>query len=344
MGSRFTNSALLALAAILTLTGVYSLHFQQSGWVMDLHRVAAWGLVGLFPWKAAISYRSLRRGPAPTFDRSVGLIVSLVLAASTIAVVAFALAWMMRVGPVHIRLFGYQDTTISWHWLIGLVVLPALALHAWRRWPAPRRSEVLSRRGFVRLAGLSALGLIGWRAGEGLAVARHAGFPARSRTGAREAGSFEGNRFPVTTGAGDGRRPIDLAGWRLEVIGRVAHPMSLSYDQVLQLPSRPRIARLDCTIGWYTDQAWRGVRLRDLLDTAGIGAGATAVRLSAEEGYSHSLTLNEVEHVLLATHVGGEPLEHEHGFPLRAVVPTHRGWFWVKWLRKIEVIGRWSSG
>lgn len=343
MGARFTNSSLLALAAILTLTGVYSLHFLRPAWVMDLHRAAAWGLVVLFPWKAAISYRSLRRGPAPTFDRSVGLVISLVLAAGTMAVFAFAFAWMGRVGPADLRLLGYRDTLISWHWIVGLFALPALALHAWRRWPTPRRSDLLSRRGFVRLAGLSAVSLIGWGGGGRLANARQEGFPARSHTGAREAGSFEANRFPVTTGAGDGRRPIALSEWRLEVAGRVARPTSLSYDQILRLPPRSKLARLDCTIGWYTDQVWRGVRLQDLLRSAGIDADAAAVRLTAYEGYSHTLTRGEIEDVVLATHVGGQPLDHEHGFPLRAVVPTHRGWFWVKWLRRIEVIGRFYS-
>ncbi|MGH2627982.1 MAG: molybdopterin-dependent oxidoreductase [Anaerolineales bacterium] len=190
---------------------------------------------------------------------------------------------------------------------------------------------------------MAALSLVGWGAGGRLARARHKGFPARSQTGARESGSFEGNRFPVTTGAGDGGRAIDLASWRLEVIGRVDRPLSLSYQEIVELPSHPQIEVLDCTIGWYTEQVWRGVRLQDLLDRADLGAGAAAVRLSAQEGYSHSLTLKEAKRVLLATHVGGEPLAHAHGFPLRAVVPTHRGWFWVKWLRTIEVLGRWNS-
>ncbi|HEY5573079.1 MAG TPA: molybdopterin-dependent oxidoreductase, partial [Anaerolineales bacterium] len=55
-------------------------------------------------------------------------------------------------------------------------------------------------------------------------------------------------------------------------------------------------------------------------------------------GYAHILPMAEAGQVLLATHVGEEVLEHAHGFPLRAVVPTRRGWFWVKWLERIEVI------
>jgi DMSO/TMAO reductase YedYZ molybdopterin-dependent catalytic subunit len=36
--------------------------------------------------------------------------------------------------------------------------------------------------------------------------------------------------------------------------------------------------------------------------------------------------------------VGGEALDHVHGFPLRAVVPARRGWFWVKWVGEVEVL------
>jgi DMSO/TMAO reductase YedYZ molybdopterin-dependent catalytic subunit len=48
--------------------------------------------------------------------------------------------------------------------------------------------------------------------------------------------------------------------------------------------------------------------------------------------------MQEAKYVLLATHVGNQVLDPVHGFPLRAVVPTRRGWFWVKWLTHIEVI------
>jgi DMSO/TMAO reductase YedYZ molybdopterin-dependent catalytic subunit len=41
---------------------------------------------------------------------------------------------------------------------------------------------------------------------------------------------------------------------------------------------------------------------------------------------------------VLATHVGGQVLDHWHGYPLRAVVPSRRGGHWVKWLTEIEVI------
>jgi DMSO/TMAO reductase YedYZ molybdopterin-dependent catalytic subunit len=79
--------------------------------------------------------------------------------------------------------------------------------------------------------------------------------------------------------------------------------------------------------------------LKSLLASRGLSPKDFAVRLESATGYAHILPLPEAEQVLLATHVGGEVLEHAHGFPVRAVVPTRRGWFWVKWLSQIEVIG-----
>ncbi len=82
---------------------------------------------------------------------------------------------------------------------------------------------------------------------------------------------------------------------------------------------------------------WRGVRLTDLLDEAGARPQATVIRLKAATGYAQTFTPAEAREILLATHVGNEQLDHWHGFPLRAVVPSRRGWFWVKWLTEIEV-------
>src|SRR5260221_619709 len=48
--------------------------------------------------------------------------------------------------------------------------------------------------------------------------------------------------------------------------------------------------------------------------------------------------LEEARAALLATHAGEEPLSYEHGFPLRLVAPGHRGFEWVKWITRVEVL------
>jgi DMSO/TMAO reductase YedYZ molybdopterin-dependent catalytic subunit len=95
---------------------------------------------------------------------------------------------------------------------------------------------------------------------------------------------------------------------------------------------------IDCTSGWYSVQEWSGVPLARLLEEAG-GLDAAGVRLVSATEYNHTYPMAEARTILLATHVGGEVLAPAHGYPLRAVVPDRRGWFWVKWLTRIDVLG-----
>jgi DMSO/TMAO reductase YedYZ molybdopterin-dependent catalytic subunit len=96
--------------------------------------------------------------------------------------------------------------------------------------------------------------------------------------------------------------------------------------------------KLDCTTGWYTLQRWRGIPLARLLEEATAPDRIAGVRLLSTTGYNHTFPAGEARRILLATHVGGEALSPGHGFPLRAVVPDRRGWFWVKWLTRVEVL------
>jgi hypothetical protein len=335
---RFVNTSLFTAILILTITGALGLVFPLQGWLFELHRIMGWAVVVLTPWKSAISWRSLRRGPDRRFDRSWGLVASGLLTGLSMLVIAFGLAWMWRLGPKWLRLVGYTDTLISWHWILGFTLLPLFALHAWRSWPRPKWEDFKSRRGALHLAGLglSSVGL--WLAGNALAALREHPEEQRRISGSREQASFEGNAHPVTTGAGDGEEELSLEDWRLRVSGAVERTDELSFEDLSDLPEQGETAILDCTIGWYTVQEWSGVRLRDLLKAHGADPGALAVRVIAHSGYAHLFPTWEIDDFILATHVSGEPLAHRHGAPLRLVAPGRRGWFWVKWVREVQVI------
>jgi DMSO/TMAO reductase YedYZ molybdopterin-dependent catalytic subunit len=96
-------------------------------------------------------------------------------------------------------------------------------------------------------------------------------------------------------------------------------------------------ATLDCTGGFFSTQHWRGVSLGRLLDDAGVEPAARHVRVISRTGYRWSFGLRDARALLLATHVGGEPLAHGHGAPCRLVPPGRRWFQWVKWVERIEV-------
>jgi DMSO/TMAO reductase YedYZ molybdopterin-dependent catalytic subunit len=336
---RFTNTTLLALLIALTLTGLWGLAFTLHGWLYELHRIAGWAILALLPWKAFIAWRSLRRGFDRRFNRSVMLGVSLLLAALAVIVLATGLLWTWRLGPELIWVLGYGDTAISWHWMLALGLLAPLALHVWRRWPRPKRREFTSRRGALKLLGLGAAGVAGWWAAELVAQARALPEAPRAASGSVEAKSFSGNDFPLTHLAGEGRVTLNSDEYFLAVHGAVKAPFRISYASLLALPVVARDVTLDCTTGWYSTQRWRGPALWPLLEQAGLRDGAALVRLRGVSGYFGDFTVAEAKDLLLATHVGDEVLNHWHGFPVRVVAPTRRGWFWVKWVTEVEVLG-----
>jgi cytochrome b561 len=151
---RFTNTLLLILLAFLAVSGVWMLYGDWQPWIFDLHRWIGFSLVAILPWKGAIIYRSLRRGFDKTFDRSAVILASLALAGVLILVIVFGLLWMFRIGPFTVV---YQ-TLLAWHWIVGLLLIPLFTFHLWRRWPAPRPSDVLSRRNFLKLAAFAGVG------------------------------------------------------------------------------------------------------------------------------------------------------------------------------------------
>ena len=334
MTLRLVNSSILAIVLLLLLSGGYGIIWRLEGWLYELHRIAAWALIALIPWKYVISRRSLKRGIKFNFDRGFISVISLLLSGIAIFVIVSGLMWAWRIGP---SILWLRQTVISWHWILALIIMPPFVLHAWRRWPRPKKAEIFSRASFIKFIGLSTVASLSWRISSKYALSRQAIDAPRNRSGSRLSGYLTGNNFPITNSAGDGREQIDLDQWKLMISGSVKEPLELSYSDILALSSTSQVATLDCTVGWYSVQRWQGIALSELLDLARIESNSWLVQFHAKEGYQHGLLIGEAKKVLLATHVGGDVLSHMHGFPLRAVVPTRRGWFWVKWLSEIQV-------
>jgi DMSO/TMAO reductase YedYZ molybdopterin-dependent catalytic subunit len=158
-------------------------------------------------------------------------------------------------------------------------------------------------------------------------------------------GQYLTERFPVLT---VGPNPVfDLAAWDFELFGEVEHPLELSWDELMDLPQKDLMADIHCVTRWSKlDTAWRGVPVRDLLERAGLKPSGTHVMAYSDGGYSANLPLEVVldDDVLLAHTYDGQPLEPDHGAPLRLLVPKRYFWKSAKFLRKLEVMSEDRMG
>jgi Oxidoreductase molybdopterin binding domain len=337
-GLRFINTLILGLFCLLGITGLYGLVWPFPTLLFEIHRAAAWALILLIPWKTIISLRSLRRGLDGRLDRNTLIIVSLVLAAATLTVLVLGLMWAWNLGDYYVWIGPYAYSGIGWHWGIAIGLAPLFLIHVWRRWPRPKKADFAGRRQALKLMGLGVAAVASWGMAETLSRVLQSEDSSRRFTGSREDGSFTGLDYPVTTATDQGKIRLTPETWKLSVTGAVKTPLILNYTDVITMPSSEVTVTLDCTGGWYTTQVWRGVRLADLLERAGIHQERVGIILRDVSGYTAHFTPIEFREILLATHVGGQVLDHVHGYPLRAVVPSRRGWHWVKWLTEVEVL------
>ena len=137
--------------------------------------------------------------------------------------------------------------------------------------------------------------------------------------------------------------------WQLTVTGSVNNPLNLTWTEIVSLPQTIIYSELIC-VDW-PDQVlmsgnWTGVKLRHLLETAGISPKAIKVGFYAEDGYSTDLTIEAAmfDDKILAYELNGETLYEG----LRLVVPGKWGYKWINGVNHIEVVdydflGYWES-
>ena len=68
-----------------------------------------------------------------------------------------------------------------------------------------------------------------------------------------------------------------------------------------------------------------------------VPTGARSIDVISSTGYRRRLPLADLDQLLLATHAAGQPLSDGHGGPVRLVALGRRGFWWVKWVQRIEV-------
>jgi len=158
---------------------------------------------------------------------------------------------------------------------------------------------------------------------------------------------------------------IDPAAYRLKVRGQVERELSLSLSELAGFERveiaavnqcsgnsrgffEPRVPGAQWGNGGMGNARWSGVRLRDVLDKAGVKSGAVAARFSGldqptvSEGpwFRKSLTIDHARQpeVIIASAMNGKPLPMLNGYPIRLVVPGWYSTYWIKTLNDIELL------
>ena len=142
---------------------------------------------------------------------------------------------------------------------------------------------------------------------------------------------------------------IDVDTWTLRVHGMVDHEVTLTFDELVQLPLIDRYVTIACVsneVGGNLigNAKWTGVRLTDVLDMAGVQAGATQIVPRSVDGWAAGFPTEWATHpdhprdAMIAVKMNGESLPAAHGFPARLIVPGLYGYVSAtKWVTEIEL-------
>ncbi len=143
---------------------------------------------------------------------------------------------------------------------------------------------------------------------------------------------------------------VDLNHWDLRFYGAVDKPLTLTWEAFNQLPRTKMMMDLHCVTRWSMfDSEWEGVLLKTILDLGllKIKPEAKFTVQHAEYDYTTNIPLSIMlqDNFLFATHYNGQPLDPDHGYPMRGVIGAIKGrddlvtpylWKGAKWLRAVE--------
>ena len=140
---------------------------------------------------------------------------------------------------------------------------------------------------------------------------------------------------------------VDRETWRLRIHGLVEREVTVSYADLLELPVVEQYVTIACVsneVGGdlIGNARWTGVRLRDVLDMAGVQEGATQLVGRSVDGWTAGMPVNWImdpeREPMIAFAMNGDPLPRDHGFPARLIVAGLYGYVSAtKWLSELEL-------
>ncbi len=144
----------------------------------------------------------------------------------------------------------------------------------------------------------------------------------------------------------------NVSDWRLAIDGAVQNPVTLKFQDLMNLKQIDLTCDVHCVTGWtLLDSRWRGIQIQTIMDLVKVKKNAGFVVFEAPGDYSSSIPLSEArkDNVILAHSFLDQNLPLEHGAPLRGLVPDRYFYKSVKWLERIRFVvddepGYYESG
>ncbi|AFY57775.1 sulfite oxidase-like oxidoreductase [Rivularia sp. PCC 7116] len=137
---------------------------------------------------------------------------------------------------------------------------------------------------------------------------------------------------------------INQEKFRLIIDGEVENPLSLSMEDIKNLPSTSTIIRHVCVEGWAAIVQWGGIRLRELVALAQPKQSVKYAYFKSADGYYSSWDIASALHpqTLLAYEKNGESLPVDNGAPLRLASPIKLGYKQSKWVTRVTLVSQLS--
>jgi DMSO/TMAO reductase YedYZ molybdopterin-dependent catalytic subunit len=146
--------------------------------------------------------------------------------------------------------------------------------------------------------------------------------------------------------------PGNVPEWRLVIGGEVQNPVTLKFQDLMDLKQVDLTCDVHCVTGWtLLDSRWRGIQVQTIMDLVKVKKSAGFIVFEAPGDYSSSIPLSAARksNVILAHSFSDQYLPPKYGAPLRGLVPDRYFYKSVKWLERIRFVvedepGYYESG
>jgi DMSO/TMAO reductase YedYZ molybdopterin-dependent catalytic subunit len=159
------------------------------------------------------------------------------------------------------------------------------------------------------------------------------------------AGQYLTKKWPILSY--EATPKFDAEQYRFKVWGAVEEPFELTWDELQALPRVQLTSDFHCVTTWSRyDNAWEGVHIRDILNRAKPTPAAQFVTAHSFTGYTTNMPLADLDDddVMIAFTHDGQPLEPDHGGPVRLIVPKLYAYKSAKWLSGLEFMEKDRPG